>query len=499
MSFRTSTRNGHVSPVESEPFSNRAKITNFVPASSVDRRSVAGLALLLLFALSLIAIPSVFAFSADQGAAAAAGQPNLTTGGCDDSTQPVPSQSTLCYPYGAAIDPDGNLWVADTSNARVVEFDVSDGAPQSTESAVIGQTSFTGYRNNQGGSPSSSTLYDPQGLAFDSAGDLWVADTGNNRILEFPLVSGVIQTTATEVIGQTGFTVGGCNQFSSSSDSTLCEPTGLAFDSSGNLWVADADNSRVLEFPLVGGVISTTASELIGQTSFAAGSASQACNQAGYGNPPASPTASTLCFPTTLAFDSSGNLWVADSSNSRTLEFPLVSSVIQTTATAVIGQTGFTSDSCNKGSSSPTDTALCSPYGVGFDSSGNLWVTDTANNRVLEFPLVSGAISSTATLVLGQASFTTGTHNGGAYPAPVADGVSGPQSLAFDSPGDLWVVDESNSRVLVYAPPAPVPEFPISYALPALFAAGVVSYLLLRSRLHGGVSLPARQVGRNRV
>ena len=408
-------------------------------------------AVLALFALSTFSLPFAFGFTNEQSAAAEVGQPNFTTGGCDDGTQPVPSDTTLCFPYASAFDSAGNLWVADTSNQRYVEFPLSGGTIQSTESSVIGQTSFTAYLGNEGGSPSASTDRLPFGLAFDSQGDLWAADTVNNRILEFPLVSGAIQTTATKVIGQTSFSAVGCNEFSFSSLSTLCQPEGLTFDSSGNLWVADFDNSRVLEFPLVGGVIQTTATTLIGQTSAANGSGSPACNEAGTG-PPAAPTSSTLCGPTTLAFDPEGNLWVADQSNNRVLEFPLVSGVIQPTATKVIGQVGYTENQANEGGS-PMAGTLSQAYGIAFDPEGNLWVSDTINNRILQFPVVGGVVQTTANVVLGESTFTSGLGNAGQSPSVVSYGFNHPQGITFDPSGNLWVTDFNNGRILEFTGP----------------------------------------------
>jgi hypothetical protein len=96
------------------------------------------LGLLAVLALSMFSLPMVLGFTNGESAVAQVGEPNLTTGGCDDSTQPVPSDTVLCYPYAAAFDPAGNLWVADTSNARFVEFPLSGGSIQSTESSVIG-------------------------------------------------------------------------------------------------------------------------------------------------------------------------------------------------------------------------------------------------------------------------------------------------------------------------------------------------------------------------
>jgi sugar lactone lactonase YvrE len=165
---------------------------------------------------------------------------------------------------------------------------------------------------------------------------------------------------ASLVIGQSSFTTSTCKQ---GGHRELCDPFGSAFDSSGNLWVADTGNSRVLEFkpPFSNG---QSPSLVIGQSSFN----TNAC----------STTQSGVC-PIGLAFDSSGNLWVADFSNSRVLEFKPPFSNGQL-ASLIIGQSSFTTNAC-----SATQSGLCGPQGLAFDSSGNLWVVHEGNNRVLEF------------------------------------------------------------------------------------------------------------------
>jgi sugar lactone lactonase YvrE len=294
------------------------------------------------------------------------------------------------------VDSAGNLYVADSGNNRVLEYDQpfqSGLAAGQSAHRVFGQGgSFT--RKSCGGGEGRPTnnpgeLCTPLGVAVDPAGNLYVADTANSRVLEYntPLektkIRGSGDTVADLEFGR------GLDEF------LLFHPTGLAVDAAGNLWVADTSDSRVLEYNTPLEVTSTpgsgdTGADLVlGQMdSFRA---TEAACAGGQGNG----TLAGLCYPAGVAVDSDGNVYVGDTSNSRVLEYnnPLADpSAPNTTADIVFGQGGsFTTYGCNgvlPGASVPpppgADT-LCFPPGVAADSAGNLWVADGANNRVLKF------------------------------------------------------------------------------------------------------------------
>jgi sugar lactone lactonase YvrE len=292
--------------------------------------------------------------------------------------------------------------------------------PDSTADVVYGQLgSFTTASVNAGGL-SASSLAAPDGVALDGSGGLYIADTNNQRVLFYPAGS----TTATRVYGQLGsFTTNTINKGGISADS-LSFPRGLALDSGGNLYVADAGNSRVL-FYLAG---STTATRVYGQLgSFTSNTA----NNGGV-------SANSLTFLAGIALDSNDNLYAADYTNQRVLFYPAGS----TTATRVYGQLGsFTTSTPNKGGI--TADSLLFPNDVAVDSGDNLYVTDS-NNRVLFY---LGA-STTATRVYGQlGSFTTNAANNGGVSA---NSLSLPLGVALDNQDNLYVVDQLNNRVLFY-------------------------------------------------
>ncbi len=325
------------------------------------------------------------------------------------------SANSLSSPDGVALEADGDLYIADNGNQRVLFYP----AGSTAATRVYGQGgSFTSNTVNNGG-VSANSLSFPRGLTVDGSDNLYTGDTGNNRVLYYPAGS----TTATQVYGQLGsFATNTANTGGLSADSART-PTGVALDSAGNLYMAQYNNHRVLFYPAG----STTATKVYGQGgSFTSATA----NNGGI-------SANSLFGPNDVAVDSNDNLYVADSNN-RVLFYPAGS----TTATKVYGQGGsFTTATANNGGISANSLSL--PTGVGLDSNDNLYVADSSNNRVLYYP----AGSTTATRVWGQAgSFTSNT--GGVS----ANSLSQPRRAALDGNGNLYVIDLGNHRALKYSP-----------------------------------------------
>ena len=252
--------------------------------------------------------------------------------------------ASVCSPNGITFDPSGNLWVADSENNSIVEFKAPFTTGESS-SIVIGEYSD--------GQPNATNLDQPYGIAFDSSGNLWVADASDNRVVEYaaPLSN---NEAASLVLGQTSLT----SVTDNDAKANMSGPEGIAFDH-GNLWVADTDNSRILEFaqPFSNG---EEASQVIGAPTFKSFNGNE--------------TQSTVTLPEAIAFDPSGNLWVADSGNSRVLEFATPFSNGEN-ASRLIGQYSYF-----YGGPNATQTQLGYPDGLAFDSSGNLWVADPASH-----------------------------------------------------------------------------------------------------------------------
>ena len=336
-------------------------------------------------------------------------------------------------PSGLAVDPTtGNLYVADTSDNRVLRFRNPFANPTVVEpDAVYGQGSFSGRTPGL----NSSSLNVPEGVAFDSAGNLWVADTGNNRVLRFnaTTLNNAIPPSADIVIGQKDFISGFADQGGSVSASGLDGPIALVFDSQDNLYVSDYKNTRVLKFtgPLKTSSVNVAASAVWGELTFNA-----------RGVPP-QPTGSSLQGPVGLATDSN-NLYVAVPADNRVMVFPL-SATTGATAKSILGQSDPGTTTSNTGSAPlASPNSLAAPVDVKLAPNGDIFVADSGNNRVLKFP--SGTKS--ATLVWGQTDFIS---NGANEIKPGS--INAPFKMAIDytaAPYALYVSDTANNRVLIW-------------------------------------------------
>ena len=322
------------------------------------------------------------------------GQPDAFYSNCTKDSQ------VFCEPSSVAVDPSGNLYVSDFYG--VMEYDAPFSSGQTAgqlPNLVFGQGGGCGYSHSSIGPDS---LCGAGGLAFDAAGNLYIADTGNSRVLEYntPLqktaVPGSGDITADHVIGQgnfAGYLCGdGQNGNPPPSASTLCGPAGIVVDLSGNIFVADAQDNRILEYttPFNAGMgaDAPNANLVFGQRDFVH---TRCTGHFALGFPPAS---HGLCNPTALALDQEKNLYVADTNNNRVLEYftPLAQSSVagsgDTIPDAVLGQSSFVRNVClgKLGGSKPANASgLCNPMGLSVDSTDNLFISDTYNNRVLRF------------------------------------------------------------------------------------------------------------------
>lgn len=183
-----------------------------------------------------------FAANIADNATIPAGSP----GRCTEITIVTPASAcTLSGPWAALADAQGNLFIADTGNNRVLEYGGALETDRQDATMVYGQAgNFASARGNLGG-VSASSVWHPLGLAIDPGGNLWVTDFYNMRVLEFSLAGSTRSDLAIRVLGQRG-------QFSSNTCGVrkwaLCGPTSIAFDQAGHAFVADGFNSRLLEF-----------------------------------------------------------------------------------------------------------------------------------------------------------------------------------------------------------------------------------------------------------
>ena len=358
-----------------------------------------------------------------------------------------------------------NLYVVDTYYHRILQFPaVSAWTAESTAAispkatAVFGQTTFNASLSNgvANSLPSANSLSSPGGAVY-AKNELYVADAGNNRVL---VSDGIAAATAlpaaVRVAGQPGFTYNAVNliegrEFATSSISWSVSGTSktaavtpfVALDkSSAYAYVSDPGNHRILAFSDYRKLDGTQIADfVIGQTDLSSKLVNSPANlSTKLGD-------TGLNTPTGLAVDSAGNLWVADTGNSRVLRFPAPFANRDKTATAdlVLGKSDFESTLTESSASS-----MSRPVSLAFTSNGDLWVADVAYNRVLRFPHAAGLTNgSAADLVLGQPDFATvapGTGTGDQAGTTVA----APMSIAIDASDRLYVTDTAKPRIMVW-------------------------------------------------
>lgn len=250
--------------------------------------------------------------------------------------------------------------------------------------------------SGDGGSAASAQLNLPGGIAMDSSGNLYIADSLNNRVRK--ISNGTITTVAGN--GTAGFS--GDNGPAASAE--LNDPLGVAVDASGNLYIADAGNN-VVRMVSTAGTITTFA----GQSS-----------SIGYGGDGGAANVASLSGPTAVAADSSGNVYIADANND------VIRVVNGGNINSVPGTLGVVSQ----------------PDGLAVDKAGNLYIADTGNEQILKYS--AGAVS----IFAGNGSAGFSGDDGPAINAEFYD----PMGIATDSSGYVYVADTFNSRIRKIAP-----------------------------------------------
>lgn len=209
------------------------------------------------------------------------------------------TNAALALPEGLAVDASGNLFIADMVNNRIRRVTASSGII-----TTVAGTGATGY-SGDGGPATSAQLFFPSGVAVDSAGNLYIADTRNNVIRKVSASNQNISTVAGDGYGATNFTGGYTGDGGPATSAELYHPDAVAVDGSGNLYIADTYNQVIREAAAGSGVISTIAGN--GPSGY--------CNALGGDGGPA--LSATLCYPSDLQVDVAGNVYVADTSDSR--------------------------------------------------------------------------------------------------------------------------------------------------------------------------------------
>ncbi len=394
-----------------------------------------------------IASPSAAAYVTFQPAAVVLGQADFSAHAQNQGAGSYPGTDTLSGPVGNPLLVGGTLYLADTGNSRVLGFSAIPAVNGQSAEFVLGQADFN--TGPPASPPDAGSLNAPEGLASDGT-DLVVADTGNNRVLLWNTAPISGAEAAGVVLGQNGdFTT----RVSACAPTGLDAPSAVAVTPGGKLIVADSGNNRVLIWNQI-----PTRNAALAPPDLVLG-------QPGLGTTPcapnqglAQPNAQTLADPTAVWSDGT-RLVVADTGNNRILVWNSFPATADQPADLVLGQGSFARNAANDttqtgtAQSQPDARTLYAPDGL-FWNGSRLFVSDRGNNRLLVWEGFPAQDFQPADVVLGQGDFS--------HSAPDddnQDGVQDPDASARTlwAPGgvtgsgkQLLLSDTRNNRVLIF-------------------------------------------------
>jgi hypothetical protein len=301
----------------------------------------------------------------------------------------IGSAASFNGPSGVVVDAFGNVYVADQYNQKIRKI---------TSAGVVSTFAGSGYQGATDATGGAATFYYPSGVAVDATGNIFVADASNYKIRKITS-GGVVSTFAGS--GSYGNTDG------TGTAASFGTPYGIAVDAAGNVYVAEQGNNKIRKITSAG-VVSTLA-----------GSVYQGATD-GTG------TAARFYFPSGVAVDAAGNIFVADSYNHKIRK---------------ITPSGVVSTLAGSGSVGATDgigtaASFYSPWGVGVDAVGNVYVADAGNQKIRKITPV-GVVSTLAGS--GSAGTTDGTGTVASF--------NNPTGVAVDAAGNVYVADAGNKKI----------------------------------------------------
>lgn len=409
----------------------------------------------------------------------------------------------LNSPYGLALDAQGNLYIADLGNARVRRV-----APDGTITTIAGGGPLPAGGSNNGSPATMLALSAPRNLAFDTSGNLYISDFGGQSVYQMAANGSLTTFAGTGVAGASGdngaailaqlnspaglaFDSQGALYIADSGNHLVRKvahgmissfvradtPTGLAFDGQGTLYVADISAGDIAVIPVTGspssyalaavdvsflsgeGVYASTANEVVLVSAIGVGTTVAGGGNMAYGD--SGPAAQArLNHPAGVSMDAAGNTYIADRDNNRIRRVGTDGTITTVAGTGAVGNTGDGGPAI--------DAQLSGPESVTVDASGNLYIADTGNQRV-RMVTPNGNIAAATNLGLlspvyaipdgsgnlyiadaGAGKILTAGSNG--VPATLVAGLSSPRGLALDSQGNLYYTEAGAARVSERSP-----------------------------------------------
>jgi uncharacterized protein (TIGR03437 family) len=331
-----------------------------------------------------------------------------------------PATSAALHPNGVTVDSQGNLYIADVGTSVIRKVN--------TAGIISTVAGFAGERrafSGDGGLATKASIYvssNHNGLAVDSAGNLYIADDGHHRIRKVDS-SGIITTVAGN--GQINYSGDGGPATSAS----LWRPSGVALDHAGNLYIADTQNVRIRKVDTNGNITTIAGNGSIGYS--------------GDGGPA---TSAALFYPMDVAVDKAGNVYIADQN----------ANVIRQVNTAgVITTVAGNGNAHTSGDGGPATSAeIDGPYSVAVDSAGNIYIAEFVSSRVRKVDtagIITTAVGEVSTGKLGD---------GG----PPTSAQVVPAGLAVDAAGNYYIADEGHNRIRKVTIGGKVPGLSVSAA-----------------------------------
>jgi trimeric autotransporter adhesin len=339
------------------------------------------------------------------------------------------AKAQLSSPMGVAVDKAGNLFVSDNGNFRVRRVDSATGniTTVAGDSPCRGGACVGGF-SGDGGLATKARLHNSfGGITLDSEGNLFICDSGNNRVRRVDRATGIIRTVAGN--GERGFDGDGGPARSAKLDG----PLGVAVDASGNVFIADSNNRRVRRVDSATGIITTVAG------------GGNSCRFRGQGTRPA-PTCQALdaglMNVAAVLVNESGDLYVAEWMNSEVRRVDHVTGLISWVAGGVCPPPPL-GGSCGagfEGDGGPArDARLRAPFSLAIDGAGNLFIADMGNGRVRRIDRATGTI----TTVVGSGGKDYGRDG---VPAMKAS-LNSPYGIAVNAEGNLFIADTNGKSI----------------------------------------------------
>jgi sugar lactone lactonase YvrE len=331
----------------------------------------------------------------------------------------------LCLPDGVFGDASGSIYIADTSN-----FGIREVVTAGTISTIAG-TLGTAGSSGDGGPATSAQLNYPAGIFVDSTGNVFIADTDNHAIRE------VAAANITTIAGNSTLAYSGNGNAATSA--ALNIPYGTFADASGNLYIADTNNSAVREVVAATGIIQNLAGNGV-----ACAVPTTGCGDGGLA------TGAQLNFPEGVFVDASGNLFIADTESSVIREIVGSTGVIQTVA-GTPGSAGYSGDG-----GAATSAQLSSPSGAVLDATGNIYIADTGNSAVRVVNAGTSAVTiagvtiqpGTIATVAGNGTACSDTSSGCGDTGPATSAqLNFPNGISLDASGDIFIADTFSNAI----------------------------------------------------